>query len=221
MALLGRISMCLDSSSILPTDVRFVFKGEGGIVKEVKAQKLILAIASDVFEREFYGTMKEAEEDIEIKDASQEVFMIMIKYIYNTKIEWADHNLRFLSSLYYLGEKYNIVQLRKDIIASITEYEVSLENVLDVAILAEENIVHADLSESLYKTAASFLVSNFGGMLDPAIEFFSQIEESELHGLVVLKLMARMRLVPSPICENCQQEKIFCLENNILFCSNN
>ena len=41
-----------------PTDVRFWFKDEEGVTKEVKAHTQILAAASDVFHREFYGSFK-------------------------------------------------------------------------------------------------------------------------------------------------------------------
>ena len=104
MALLRRIFESLDPSSSLTTDVWFLFKGESGIVKVVKAHKLILGGASDVFEREFFGPMKK-DEDIEIKDVSEEVFRAMIDYIYNKKIELIDYDLNFLSSVYYSTKK--------------------------------------------------------------------------------------------------------------------
>ena len=69
----NKLSKCLDNSG-LPTDVQFVFKGEYNLPKKVKAHKLILSIASDVFEREFYGSMKEDGDKITIEDAEQEVF---------------------------------------------------------------------------------------------------------------------------------------------------
>ena len=65
-----------------PTDVKFWFKDLDGSVKEVKARKQMLSAASDVFYRSFYGALK-SEEEIEISDARQEVFLAMIEYIYN------------------------------------------------------------------------------------------------------------------------------------------
>jgi len=209
MALLGRISKCLDPSSNLTTDVRFLFKGEGGIVKEVKAHKLILGIASDIFEREFFGpmSMKKDEEDFEIDHVSEEVIRVMIEYIYNKKIEWIDYDLNFLSSLYYLADLYDIEELRLKVIASIPEYEVSEQNVLDVAILAEKNVLHQPLSETLYDTAAVFMKDHFDGKIDNVFDFCSETEASEVHALALFKMMARMKTLPNPTqkCENCEQ----------------
>ena len=57
-----------------------------------------------MFEREFFGPMQK-DEDIEIKDVSEEVFRAMIDYIYNKKIELIDYDLNFLSSVYYSTKK--------------------------------------------------------------------------------------------------------------------
>ena len=128
MANPGRIANCLDSTSNLPTDVSFLFQVEGGSVTEVKAHKLILAIASDVFKKNFFGSF-ESESKISIEDATEEVFKAMIEYIYNKKMDWKDYKLTFLASLYYLADKYDISELRQEIIASIPEHKVSEENV--------------------------------------------------------------------------------------------
>ena len=139
-----------------PTDVKFWFKDEKGGVKEVKAHSQILAAASHVFNREFYGSLK-AEDNIEIKDYCQEVFLVMIESIYNKKPDFKALDFSFLISLYYLADKYDIQHLRNEIIASIPEHEITKENFLDVAILAEDNILHPPLSEALFDAAARFV----------------------------------------------------------------
>jgi septum formation topological specificity factor MinE len=53
-----------------------------------------------------------------------------------------------------LAEKYDLETLREEIIAAISRYQVSDENVLEVAILAEEKNLHQPLSEALYNVAA-------------------------------------------------------------------
>ena len=149
---------CLNPSfcSFPPTDVRFWFKEEGGAVKEVNAHTQILASASEVFNREFYGNLK-CERDIEINDAKQEVFKTMVEFIYNKKPSYKDVELGFLASLYYLADKYDIGELRNEIISSIRMHVVTKENLLDVANLAEENVLHQPLSEALYDVAVSFV----------------------------------------------------------------
>ena len=102
---------------------------------------------------------------------------------------WNECDLAFLCLLYYLSEKYNIVDLRTEIIASIKVHKISEENVLDVAILAEENILHQPLSEVLYDTATFFLMKKFDGKLSQA---------TEVHGLVLMKIMARMKNLTPP-----------------------
>jgi len=213
MALLGRISKCLDSD--LATDVRFLFKkDEGGVVTEVKAHKLILAIASDVFKRNFFGSF-ESESKVDIKDVSEEVFKAMVDYIYNKDMDWDGHELSFLASLYYVADKYDISELREEIIASIPEHKVSDENVLDVAILAEANTHHQPLSDALYDAGASYLMERFKGKAGNVYKFCSENEASDMTGLVVYKMLGRMERLPKPKeCDKCQ--KTPCLNGRLL-----
>eukprot|EP00092_Neocalanus_flemingeri_P027025 GFUD01029306.1.p1 GENE.GFUD01029306.1~~GFUD01029306.1.p1 ORF type:complete len:273 (-),score=65.78 GFUD01029306.1:19-837(-) len=185
-----------------PTDVTFLFKEAGVSTKEVKAHKKILAFASDVFNREFYGGM-ESEDEITIKDASQEVFQVMVDFIHNKQPDWKDCDLSFLASLYYLADKYNIEELRDKIIASIPEQEVTKDNVLGVAILAEDNILLQPLSETLYDVAARFMKKDFDGKLENALDIFTEVNEK--HALVIFKVMERVKKLKSPTCEHCKQ----------------
>jgi len=212
MALLGRISKCLDSTSDLPTDVTFLFKDEGGDVAEVKAHKLILAIASDVFKRSFFGSLK-SESKINIEDVSEDVFKAMVNYIYNKGMDWDECELSFLASLYYLADKYDISELREEIIASIPEHKINDENVLDIAILAESNIHHQPLSDALYDTGASYLKEKFKGKASNVFKFCSENEASDITGLVVYKMLGRMERL-TKVCDNCQSSP--CLSGQTL-----
>merc|ERR1719186_760574 len=213
MALLRRIFESLDPSSSLTTDVKFLFKGESGIVREVRAHKLILGGASDVFEREFFGPMQKYE-DIE------EVFRAMIDYIYNKKIELFNFDLHFLSSLYYIADLYNIEELRLDIIASIPVHDVFDQNLLDVAILAETYILYPCLSKALYDSAAVFMKKKFGGKMDNVVNFCSDADASGIKGQVIVKMIGRMKSLPNPTpnpkCENCEQEQPSCFNGQVL-----
>jgi len=204
MDVVTKLSQCLSPTSTIPADVRFLFNEEEKSVKiEIKAHKFVLALASDVFGREFYGSMKEGQDDVDIVDASPEVFQAMIDFVYNKQPDLNKYDLRFLSLLYYLGDKYNIVDLRDKIIVTISsKQEITNENVIEVALLAEENSVHEKLSETLYDVVACFLVKKFGGKLINAINMFSQTEATEAHGLVLMKTMAKM--AKFILCSNCQ-----------------
>jgi len=190
-----KLSMCLDPSKGPPMDVTFLFKIGTNAVREVKAHKLILSIASDVFNREFYGAMKEPKDVIDIVDASHEVFQTMINFIYNKRPIWMNFDLKFLSSLYYLAEKYNIEDLKSDIIESIPRHKISKDYVLEIGILAEVNSHHEQLSAKLYELVATFLLKEFSGELDKALDFFYMNEENESHAVVIFKIMAAIKKV--------------------------
>ena len=182
MTISEKISDCLDPAFGIPTDVRFVFQRASNVIKEVNAHKFVLAIGSEVFKKEFYGSMKESKEEIEIKDASPDVFKTMVDFMYSKELHWKDYALSYLSSLYDLGERYDILELREEIINSITKHEVTDITVLEVAVLAEEYILHRPLSEALYDSASSFLKKKFDVK---AFDFCSENEATELHGLVM------------------------------------
>ena len=176
------------------------------MVKEVKAHKMILSIASDVFRREFYGSMKESGEGIEIKNVSHEVFQTMIEFVYEKQLNWQAYDLIFLSSLYDLGEMYDIEELRKIIITSIKKYKITNDNVLNVAALAEANTLHIPLSDALYNVATVFLRRKFNGKIENVMNFCSTNEATESHALVLFKMLGRMKNMPQiPSCENCKQ----------------
>ena len=214
MAPLGKMIKFLDPSSGIPTDVSFVFKEEKANNVEVKAHKVILAMASEVFRREFFGSLKEVKENVIIKNANHEVFHTMIEFIYSKHLNRKDYDLCFLSSLYDLAERYDIEELRKEIITNIPEYNVNEENVLEVAILAESNVVHNQLSEALYNLAVGILKKKFDDKLENALDFFSKTEATEEHGLVLLKIMAKMKNIPSSKCGNCKLASRPCLDGH-------
>jgi len=217
MANLGRIAYSLDPASDLPTDVKFVFKTEGGVEEEVRAHKLILAIASDVFKRQFFGSMQ-TENLINILDSNKDVFQTMIDYVYNKKIEFLDYGLDFLSHLYHLADKYDIEELRREIIASIPGHEITIQNVIYVAILAEENTHHQPLSGALYDVAATFLKQKFDAKAKNVYDLFSEAVASERHGLALMRVMGRIKFLPKPECDNCKQVKELCLNGQSVKC---
>eukprot|EP00092_Neocalanus_flemingeri_P087910 GFUD01111013.1.p1 GENE.GFUD01111013.1~~GFUD01111013.1.p1 ORF type:complete len:280 (-),score=61.22 GFUD01111013.1:34-873(-) len=212
-----KLSKCLEPNSIIPTDITFIFQSGGPRrteIKKVKAQKVILAIASDVFEKEFYGDMKETKDEIAIVDASQEVFQAMVDFIYNKQPNWKDFSVSFLCSLYYLGEKYIIGDLKAEIIATISDLKITKEKVLEIAHLAEDNSHHEPLSEALYDVATAVLKAEFKDKVEKVYEFFDEAEFSQVNAVVLFKLMSRLRSVntlPSQSqCRNCQH--IPCLD---------
>jgi len=201
------LPLTLSSSSNIPTDVKFVFKVEAednNTVKEVNAHKLILALVSDVFEKEFFGALKEVENIVEIKDAEQEVFQAMIDCIYNKQIDISMHGFRFLGKLFYLAEKYCLSALQTEIIKVISKKKICDENIFDVVAVAEENVYHELFSETLYERVAKYLLGKFAGNFEIAINFFSQAEAIQVDDLVLSKVTSKMKNVKLPVCYNCK-----------------
>ncbi|XP_060516738.1 uncharacterized protein LOC132696123 [Cylas formicarius] len=83
-------------------DCTFKIKGE-----EVKAHKLILACASPVFEKMFFGSMPSNE--IFLDDVELDVFNQMLDYIYTYKTKITSVTNGW--SLFYVAEKYFIKEL--------------------------------------------------------------------------------------------------------------
>eukprot|EP00092_Neocalanus_flemingeri_P021867 GFUD01023722.1.p1 GENE.GFUD01023722.1~~GFUD01023722.1.p1 ORF type:complete len:273 (-),score=76.30 GFUD01023722.1:16-834(-) len=201
-----KLRECLESNHIVPTNIKFLFKMENNSVKEVNAHKMILAVASDVFGKEFYGSLKKDEDESDIVDASQEVFQVMINFIYNKPTNWEDYTISFLCSLYYLAEKYNIGDLKTDIIISIPGHKITRENVLQIVSLAEENSHHEPLSEAIYDVATAFLKQVFEGKLQKASDFFSEaLVSAEFNAMALAKIMAMLNKIKPLYCQNCYQ----------------
>eukprot|EP00092_Neocalanus_flemingeri_P037210 GFUD01040514.1.p1 GENE.GFUD01040514.1~~GFUD01040514.1.p1 ORF type:complete len:308 (-),score=59.53 GFUD01040514.1:28-915(-) len=223
----------------MATDVVFLFACDSGCQMEVRAHKQILSLASKVFEKDFYGinwgcirdrkhsqlgTSEEGNVTVQIEETSQEVFQVMVNFIYKKQIDWSTYNVVFLSNLYKLAEKYDIKDLMKRIITSIYEFclkrkthamplsisqQVDKDNLLDVASLALANNHFPELSEALYDVGAIYMKKHFKGRFDSVLDFFSETEISVTNSVVLHKMMSRMNDVRSPKCDNCCQSLCF------------
>jgi len=195
------------AASGIPTDVKFIFKDEEEgmtTVKEINAHRFILALASDVFKRGFYGSMTD-NGSIEIKDVSKESFEAMIDYIYNKKNYLEIYDLDTLCSLYYLGDKYNINKLIRESLEAIRWKDISTKNVLNVGLLADRYSVYEELAETLYETAARGLSSIFNGEVTKVGEFFTNLA-TEAPASTSCKSLVRImaRVGKPPVCDNCK-----------------
>jgi len=197
-----------------PPDVKFWFREEDSI-KEVSAHKFVLASASDVFNAEFFGPLNDKSDIIEIEDAPQEAFLVMIEYMYNKKPDFKDLELPFLGYLYYMGEKYNIKSLNLDIVASISSRTVTNHNVIKVAVLAEEVAYLKPFSEALYNAASNYVSSTIDATSNCTSVFDFFTAENEKHSNVIFKLM---KAVKDKTCKNCKTHP--CLDGKRLTIQN-
>lgn len=93
------------------TDCKFLV-GRENDRKEIAAHRLILASASPVFEKMFYGQLVEKDNPIPIPDVRPETFIIMLEYIYTDQINI--RNLGNACGLYYLAAKYMLPDVAKN-----------------------------------------------------------------------------------------------------------
>jgi len=198
---LSSLKQSLSADFGIPTDIKFVFtkKGEtdgSTIIEEIRAHKNILALASDVLKKGFYGGMED-NGSINIEDANKEAFEVMIHFIYNKEIDLNHLDFDMLCSVYYLADKYNITPLEKETLKAIKSKEIPTENVLDIGLLAIKHSVHDKLAEALFEAAAQRLSRIFKGDLTRAVDYLTKIDadvnlDSARYKSVV-KIMARLR----------------------------
>jgi len=196
----------------IPTDIRFLFKKnlvDGSTnIQEIRAHKCILALASEVFKKGFYGGM-ENNGSIDITDATKEAFDVMVNFIYDKETNLSNYDFDMLCSIYYLADKYNITALEKKILEAINRKEISLENIINVGVLAIQHAVHDKLAEALYEVSAQRLLRMFNGSLNTAVDYMIEIGADDSLDLIasksVLKIVARLRKINlTTVCVNCK-----------------
>ena len=107
----------------IPSDVKFLLRGMGATRKTISAHKvllylllflflllsqMILAMASPVFQRQFYSERDDTEREIEVYDFSFEEFDAMIRYIYGAKVNLPCFDVKSLVSLHSLAVRYEM-----------------------------------------------------------------------------------------------------------------
>merc|ERR1719186_1206104 len=176
-------------------DVKFMFIQTPDEPASVSAHRVILSIASDVFKTEFYGAIREPDDDIKIVDASYDAFKAMVEFIYDVNHDWKSYSLNFLADMYYLAEKYHLEVLKVEVLAAVGQYQVSRTNFLEVATLAEKQSHHTALSMCLYKMAAQFLQRELNSDFKEVLKLFSEVEadpKDTTNSFVLHKLMTTL-----------------------------
>ena len=129
----------LEASCEIPTDVQFhiIEKDETGNKEtpHFQAHKMALALASPVFKRQFFGTLKETSETITIKKTTIEAFSTLMDYVYMKELNLEVY-LEKLFEVINLAEKYDMSGLRKILKDKIAKWPISMENVVEDAVIA-------------------------------------------------------------------------------------
>lgn len=87
-------------------DVHFLFVSDDGkTMSTVSAHKNLLAVNSDVFEKMFYGALKESGNYVTITDVTDGVFKEFLQFFYMSEVELTAKNV---ACILYLGDKYDV-----------------------------------------------------------------------------------------------------------------
>jgi len=212
-AILTSLQQSLSAEFGIPADIKFLFKKklvDGSTdIQEIGAHKCILALASDVFKKGFYGGMED-NGCIEIIDVTKEAFDVMVKFIYDKETDMSSYDLNMLCSIYYLSDKYNIPALEKVTLEAVNSKEIEVENIIDVGTLAIQHAVHEKLANALYEASAQRLSRMFNGQLNKAVDYLREIDAGDSLDPIacqgVLRIMARLKKITpttAPVCVNC------------------
>lgn len=87
-------------------DVRFTFSTQDGKEECVPAHKMLLATVSDVFDRMFYGEMRQLG-DIAVVDASSSAFKEFLQFFYKRQVKLTEE---YVVQVMNLGHQYNVVR---------------------------------------------------------------------------------------------------------------
>jgi len=159
-------------------DVTFSFK-EVSLVsesrKEIKANKVILALASEVFMTQFFGSIP-AGTVVLVEDSNVEAFGIFIDILYNVKIQLKDLDPILLGDLFYLAEKYQVEAVKVAIVEDVKLRQIEIKDVLDILKVAESKSQLVQFADSLYKLCLEVIqkssdnIYKVFGMFDPEVE---------------------------------------------------
>ena len=153
----------LDSSSNIPTDITFKVVEKDGSESQAhvfKAHKMVLAVASPVFQAEFFGLAKETSDMILVQDTTKEAFETMIDHVYlkNVTLKASFHRLYEIVNL---AEKYEMQSLMKKVVEHLEAMPLNSEEVvMEVTALAEMFPGFNEVSRSLLLRCASFMLTN-------------------------------------------------------------
>jgi len=210
-AILTGLKQSLSAEFGIPADIKFLFKknlADGSTdIQEIGAHKCILALASDVFKKGFYGGMED-NGSIDITDVTKEAFDAMINFIYDKETDLSNYDFDMLCSIYYLSDKYIIPALEKETLEAINSKEIAAEDIINVGILAIQHAVHDKLADALYEASAQRLSRMFCGQLNKAVDYLSEIDADDSLDPIackgVLKIMARLKKITPTVCVNCK-----------------
>ena len=155
-------SALLDSSSSIPTDVTFevIEKKDDDLQSYFfDVHKIVLAVASSVFQAEFFGSAKETTERIVVEDTTRDAFETMINYVYLKDIDLEDFEMDKLYDLVNLAEKYELKGLMRILVDHLAKLSPKCEEmVMNIMLLADTFHGFDEASKALQRDCARFML---------------------------------------------------------------
>jgi len=201
----------LDPSFGIPPDVTFnivkTTKDNGGESNEdgieVKGHKMLLSLFSPVFKRQFYGATSDGtKNNVTVKETTKDAFEKMLHFVYSIDIDWSAMTVEELYDVVNLAEKYQIDLLMKEVKIQLENFPLTMENLMEVAVTADEYKQFPDVTSVVIQSCAKFLNSSLQSK--EAILKFAAEQVGKDQGAVGIKLLA---LAHSHsllnLCKNC------------------
>ena len=134
-----------------------VLDPEGKLEGEVSGHKFLLALASPVFRRGFYGAdFKEKKtENIEMKGTTLKAFKAMISAMYRRPLDLDTMTVTETFELMNLAERYDLPKLKNKLKQAFETMVLSKDNVIKVANIAMKFYQLQEASEALLNNCAN------------------------------------------------------------------
>ena len=124
---------------------------------------MILAMVSDVFYGQFYGSMSESRDIIEINDSTHEAFKIMIEFTYSKTPDWMKFTkLELYFDVYKLADFYLMEKLKSVLSDAVKNIVITETNFNELSSCADRNGQFEKLSSSVFENCALFLSQSYG-----------------------------------------------------------
>ena len=167
------------------------------------AHKFLLALASPVFRRCFFGEFKE-KKVIDMEHTTLSAFKAMMEVLYKGSIDYKKMSASDIMELVNLAERYDLPKLKNKLKQQLEDMVIKKENVVEVAKTAMKFCHLEEVSLTLLDTCAKTLARELETK-ESVVKFFSSFSGTGDEEMV-LKLMKMLDALMAPRpCPNCQQ----------------
>ena len=202
-----RLAELIQASSEIPTDVTFRIEEDTNEENNVKAHRLVMAMASEPFRNMLFVTNTEDKEakEISVKETTLAAFRAMVDAIYNTKTineSLKEKTVHEMFAVLYLVKKYRIPELVLSARDCLATFPLSQDVVLEVAGDAMKYLTTFDEeAKELLLRCAKFLKPKFKDV-KTVFEFITVNKEL---GDIMIELFVLMNSIKPEQCDNCKQ----------------